>query len=139
MKSRRPFMHAARKQLNNLSKLGIRAVQWTNRRWSAEYSKPTSIFHVFIPRTSSKPLGMGFPRTSWVILDRLRTGVERFYLSMYKWGLAPSPNCKSGATNQTADHVISTCPIHREPRGVADLTVLDDDTRCWLNTTTASI
>ena len=50
--------------------------------------------HAFIPRASPKPLGMGLPRTSWVKLNRLRTGVGRFHLSMYKWGAAPSPNCE---------------------------------------------
>ena len=83
--------------------------------------------HVFVPRASSRPLGMGLPKTSWVKLNRLRTSVGRFYSSMYKWGLAPSPDCECAATNQTADHVISTCPIYRAPRGVAGPTVLDDN------------
>ena len=135
LKSRRPFVPALRKLLNDLSKLGIRAAQWTNYRWSVEYSKRTSVLHVFIPR----PLEMGLPKTPWVKLNRLRTGVWRFYSSMYKWGLAPSPNCECGATDEIADHVISTCPIHRAPRGVAGLTVLNEDARCWLNTSTASI
>ena len=91
------------------------------------------------PRTSSRPLGMGLLRTSGVKLNRLRTGVGRLYSSIYKWGLAPSPKYECSATDQTADHVISTCPLHRAPRGVAGLMALDDDTRCWLNTTTASI
>ena len=113
LKPRRPFVSAARKLLNDLFKLGIRAAQWTKYRWSPEYSKRTSVLHAFIPRTTSGLLGMGLPRTSWVKRNRLRTDVGSFYSSMYKWGLAPSPNCKCGATNQTADHVISTCPIHR--------------------------
>ena len=33
LKSRRPFVPAARKLLNNLSELGIRAAQWTNLGW----------------------------------------------------------------------------------------------------------
>ena len=132
-------MPAVRKLLNDLSKLDIRAAQWTNYRWSTEYSKHTSVLHVFISRASFMPLGMGLPITSWVKLNRQRTGVGRFYSFMYKWDLAPSPNCECGATNQTAYHAISTCPIHRAPRGVAGLTVLDDDTRCSLNTTTARI
>ena len=123
LKSRLPFVPAARKLLNDLSKLGIRRAQWTNYRWSAEYSKRTSALHVFIPRTSSRLLRMGLLRTSWVKLNHLRTGVGRFYSSMYKWGLAPSPNCECGTTDQTADLVISKCPIHRAPRGVAGLTV----------------
>ena len=71
---------------------------------------------------------MGLLRTSWVKLNRLRTGIGRFYSSMYKWGLTPLLDCECGATDQTADHVISTCPIHRTPQGVAGQKVLDDDT-----------
>ena len=54
---------------------------------------------------------------------------------MHKWGLAPSPNCECGASEQTADHVLTACPIglHRAPHGARGLTVLDDETRCWLN------
>ena len=85
------------------------------------------------------PPRMSLPRTSWVKLNRLRTGVGRFHLSMYKWGLAPSPNCEYVATEQTADHVISSCLLHHVPRGTRGLLVVDDATRCWLNTTTASI
>ena len=66
LKSRRPFAPVARKLLNDLSKLDIRAAHWTNYKWSAEYSKRTSIFHVFIFRVSSRPHGMGLPTTFWV-------------------------------------------------------------------------
>ena len=52
---------------------------------------------------------------------------------MHKWGLAPSPNCECGASEQTADHVLTACPIHRAPHGARGLTVLDDETRCWLS------
>ena len=45
-----------------------------------------------------------------IMLNCLQTGVGRFHLSMYKWGLAPSPNCECGTTEQTADHVVSLCP-----------------------------
>ena len=68
-----------------------------------------------------KATGMSLPRTSWVRLNRQRTGVGRFPSSMYKWGLALSPNGECGATEQTADHVISSCLIHhvsRETRGL---------------------
>ena len=47
--------------------------------------------------------------------------------------------CKCGASEQTADRVLTACPIHRAPHGARGLTVLDDETRCWLNNTTASI
>ena len=54
-------------------------------------------------------------------------------------GLAASPNCECGASEQTADHVLTARPIHRAPHGARGLTVLDDKTRCWLNNTTANI
>ena len=82
---------------------------------------------------------MSLPQAAWVKLNRLRTGVGRFHLSMHKWGLAPSPNCECGASEQTADHVLTACPIHRAPHGARGLTILDDETRCWLNDITASI
>ena len=89
--------------------------------------------------TGARPVGMGLPRAAWVKLNRLRTGVGRFHSFMHKWDLAPSPNCECGASEQTADYVLTACPIHRAPHGARGLTVLDDETRCWLNDTTASI
>ena len=65
-----------------------------------------------------------------VKLNRLRTGVGRFHSSMHKWVLAPSPNCECGASEQTADHVLTACPIHWAPHEARGLTVLDDETRC---------
>ena len=62
-----------------------------------------------------------------------------FCIGFQKWGLVPSPNCECGASEQTADHVLTMCPIHRAPHGARGLTVLDDKTRCWFNDITASI
>ena len=93
----------------------------------------------FCARDQCQACWMGLPRVAWVRLNRLRTGVGRFHSSMHKWGLAPSPNCECGAFEQTADHVLTACPIHRAPHGARGLTVLDDKTRCWLNDITASI
>ena len=136
--SRRPFVPAARKLLDNLSTLDIRAAQWTNFQWITEYLDGTSRLRDFMPRASLRPLGMGLPRLAWVRLNRLRTGVGRFRSSMHKWGLAPSPDCECGANEQTADHLIFECPIHRAPRGIRGLLLLDDDTRSWLTNITAS-
>ena len=139
LRSRRPFVPAARSLLDNLARLGIRASEWTNHKWNTEYYENASRFRVFVPGTGARPVGMGLPRAAWVKLNRLWTGVGRFYSSMHKWGLSPSPNCKCGASEQTADHVLTACPKHRAPHGARGLTVLDDETRCWLNNTTASI
>ena len=54
IKSRRPFVPAARKLLHNLSELGIRAAQWTNLTWDTEYSKSMSALGVYIPRVSTR-------------------------------------------------------------------------------------
>ena len=139
LRSRHPFVPAAWKLLDTLSELNIRMKQWTKHKWNADYLESSSRIRAFIPRVSSRPLGMSLLRTSWVRHNRLRTGEGRFRSSMYKWGLAPPPNCERGATEQTDDHVISSCLIHHVPRGTQGLQVLDDATRCWLNTTTASI
>ena len=64
------------------------------------------------------------PQAAWVKLNLLRTGVGRFHSSIHKWGLAPSPSCECGTSEQTADHVLTACPIHRAPHGARGLTVL---------------
>ena len=134
LRSRRPFVPGARNLLNNFARLGIRSSKWTNHKWKTEYCKNASRLRAFVPETDARPVGMGLPRAAWIKLNRLRTGVGRFYSSMHKWGLAPSPNCECGASEQTADHVLTAWP-----HGARGLTVLNDETRCWLNNTTASI
>ena len=137
LRSRRPFVPAARNLLDNLAQLGIRASEWTNHKWKTEFCENASRLRAFVPETGDRPVGMGLLRAAWVKLNRLRTGVGRFHSSMHKWGLAPSPNCECGASEQTA--VLTVCLIHRAPHGARGLTVLDDETQYWLNNTTASI
>ena len=139
LRSRRPFVPAARNLLDNLARFGIRASEWKNHKWNTEYCENTSRLRAFVPETGARPVGMGLPRAAWVKLNRLRTGVGRFHSSMHKGSLAPLPNCECGASEQTADHVLTACPIHRAPHGARGLTVLDDETRYWLNNITASI
>ena len=136
LKSKCSFVPAARNLLDNLARFGIRASVWTNQKWKISmYCENASR----LPGIGARPVGMGLHRAAWVKLNRLRTGVGQFHLSMHKWGLAPSPNCEYDASEQTADHVLTACPIHRARHGARGLTVLDDETRCWLNNTTASI
>ena len=105
LRSIRPFVPVARNFLDNLARLGIRASEWTNHKWNAKYCKNASRLRVFVPETGARPVEMGLPRATWVKLNRLPTGVGRFHSSMHKWGLAPSPNCECGVSEQTADHV----------------------------------
>ena len=123
LRSRRPFVSAARNLSNNLARLGIRASEWTNHKWKTEYCEGASRLRTFVPRTGARPVGMGLSRAAWVKLNRLRTGVGRFHSFMHKSGLAPSPNCECVASEQTADHVLTACPIHRAPHGARGLTV----------------
>ena len=139
LRSRRPFVPTVWNLLDNLARLGIRDSEWTNHKWKTEYHEGASRLRAFVPGTGARPVGMGLLRAAWVELNRLRTGVGRFHSSMHKWGLAPSPNCECGASEQTSDHVLIACPIHRAPHGAWGLMVLDDKTRCWLNNITASI
>ena len=111
LRSRRPFVPAARNILENLARVGIRASEWTNHKWNAEFCENASRLRAFVPWTGARPVGMGLPRAAWVKLNCLRTGVGRFHLSMHKWGLAPSPNCECGAFEQTAGHVLTACPV----------------------------
>ena len=130
LRTRRPFTPASRNLLNNLARLGIRVSEWTNHKWKTEYCENASRLRAFVPGTVAKPVGMGLPRAAWVKINRLRTGFGRFHLSMHKWGLAPSPNCECGTSEQTADHVPTACPTHWAPHGTRGLTVLNDETQC---------
>ena len=114
-------------------------VLYYNHKWKTEYCENASRLRAFVPETGARPVGMGLPRAAWVKLNRLLTGVERLNSFMHKWGLVPSPNCECGASEQTVDHVLTACLIHRALHGARGLTVLDDETRCWFNNTTASI
>ena len=93
----------------------------------------------FHPRHRHPHPGVTLPRRAWVRLNRLRTGVGRFRSCLYKWGMASSAACESGAEEQTVDHVVLQCPIHRPPIGLQGLTVLDDETIEWLLNTCPEI
>ena len=61
LRSRRPFVPAARHLLDNLARFGIHASEWTNHKWNVEYCKNASRLHVFVPGTGARPVGMGLP------------------------------------------------------------------------------
>ena len=128
LRSRCMFMPAVQNLLDNLARLGICASEWTNHKRKAEYRKGVSRLYAFVPGIGAKPVGIGLPQAAWVKLNHLWTGIERFHLSMHRWGLAPSPNCECGTSEQTADHILTACPIHQTPHGARGLMVLDDKT-----------
>ena len=81
---------------------------------------------VFSSPTPAPIPGTTLVRKGWVRLNRLRTGVGRFRSCLYKWGITSSAACECGAEEQTVDHVVLQCLIHRPPHGLHGLTVLDD-------------
>ena len=139
LRSRRPFVPAARNLLDNLARLGIHASEWKNHKRKTEYCENASRPRAFVPKTGARPVGMALPLAAWVKLNRLRTGVGQFHSSMHKWGLAPSPNCECGACEANRRPCTNSVPYTSGTTWSRDLTVLDDETRCWLNDITASI
>ena len=61
LRSRRPFVPTAWNLLDNLARFGIRASEWKNHKWNVEYCENASRLHVFVPKTSARPVGMGLP------------------------------------------------------------------------------
>jgi len=133
------FVPAAQQLISFSNNNNIRAAQWADHQWNAEWAyKPTRL-RILIPDTGTHPPVMTIPRKAWVRLNRLRTGVGRFLSCLYKWDMASSTACECGAEEQTVDHVVLQCPIHRPPHGLHGLTVLDDETSEWLLNTCPEI
>ena len=61
LRSRHPFVPAARNLLYNLDGLDIRASEWTNYKCNAKYCENTSKLRVFIPRTGARRVGTSLP------------------------------------------------------------------------------
>jgi len=104
-----------------------------------EWLENTSRLGTFITDIGTQPLGIALPETAWVRLNCLRTGVGRFRSCLRKLGMTLSAACEYGAEEQTVDHVVLHCPIHRPPYGAHGLTVLDDETTEWLLNTCPEI
>ena len=64
LRSRHPFVPAARNLVDNLARLGIRASEWTDHKWKTEYCENASRLRVFVPQTGARPVGMGLPRAA---------------------------------------------------------------------------
>jgi len=108
-------------------------------KWNTEWQKNTSCLHTFIPSPGPSLPGMTLPRPFWVKLNRLCSGAGLFHSTMHKWGFVPLANCRCGTEEQTADHILASCPLYHPPNGTLSLVALDDDTVNWLETTALSI
>ena len=81
LRSRHPFVLSVRNLLDNLARLGIRNLEWTNHKWKTEYCENAFRLRTFVSGTGARPVGMGLPRAAWVKLNLLRTGVGRLHSS----------------------------------------------------------
>jgi len=93
LQSRHPFVPAAQHLISSSDNNNIRAAQWADYQWNAEWTDNLTRLRIFIPNTGTHPPGMTLPRRAWVRLNRLRTGVGRFRSCLYKWGMASSAAC----------------------------------------------
>ena len=94
---------------------------WLAAAWRQEWqSAGPSCIHRHIWDPGSGAIGDKLPRRQWT--------------SMRKWGLADSVACECGDPEQTADHVITTCPLYRTP-SEAGLFDLGPEMLAWLQDT----
>ena len=134
LKSRHPYNKAAQEMLNSIPE-DISKDAWLAAAWKLEWESagPSRTHrHIWDPGGGTIG-GDDLPRRQWTTLNRLRTGVGRFKSSMKKWGLAESAACECGHPEQTADHIITTCPFR--PPSEASLFDLGPEMLAWLQDT----
>ena len=133
LKSRLRFVPAALDLLKNtMQEDQFSSAQWMTEKWRSEWESMTTPLHLHFPTPKERPAGLDLPRLAWTRLNRLHTRVERFNMSMHKWGLLPSVTCECGTEEQTPYHILCTCPIYQPPHGLCGLVELDELTKKWL-------
>ena len=100
---------------------------WIARMWSAEWQLSTSRLREYVVSPSKCCPGSDLPRQAWIKLNRLCTGLGHFNAGMWRWGLSKSPTCDCGADQQTANHIITECPLYCPPDGLHGLIDVDAD------------
>ena len=138
LKSRRPFAEHAHRLLRSTPE-DVSSRSWLSTRWNEEWrAAEHSRLHSFINTPDHVP-GQDLPRRQWTTYNRIRTGVGRFGEAMKRWGLKSTSECECGAPNQSVQHIMDDCTMHRPPNGERGLTDLDEDTRIWLASTSLEI
>ena len=138
LKSRKPYNKEAQEMLSVIPEDRSKDA-WIAATWKQEWEAigPTRV-HRYVSDPGEGVKGEDLSRKHWTTLNRLRTGVGRYKASMKKWGLADSAACECGEPEQTADHIINSCPLHRPPSeaGIFEVGPL---TRAWLQQTELTI
>jgi len=129
-----PFVLDAQQLISSSDNNNIRAAQWADHQWDAEWADNPTTLRIFIPDTGTHDPGMTFPRRAWVRLNCLRSPHRcwAFALLLETWNMTSSAACECGAEEQTVDHVVLQCPVHRPSHGLQGPTVLNDETIEWL-------
>ena len=131
LKSRHPFNKAAQEFLCSIPE-DLSTSAWLAASWKQEWeSAGPSRMHRHICDPGGDVEGGDLPRRQWTLLNRLRTGVGCFRSEMKKWGLTDSAACECGESEQTAEHIMDTCPLYRPP-SEAGLFHVGPETRAWL-------
>ena len=138
LKSRKPYNKEARDLLSVIPEDRSKDA-WIAATWKQEWeaSGPTRV-HRHVSDPGEGVNGDNLSRKHWATLNKLRNGVGRYKASMKKWGLSDSAACECGEPEQTADHIINSCPLHRPPSecGLFEVGPL---TRAWLQHTELTI
>ena len=112
---------------------------WLATAWKQEWeSAGHTRLHLYVPDPGDGVEGEDLPRRQWTLLNRLRTGVGCFKASMKKWALIDSAACECGEREQTANHIITACLLHRPP-SEEGLFRVGLETRAWLHDTMLDI
>ena len=140
LKSRKPYnLYKEAQEMLSVIPEDLSKDTWIAATWKPEWeaSGPTRVHrHVSDPGEGVK--GEDLSRKHLTTLNRLRTGFARCKASMKKWGLADSAACECGEPEQTADHIIKSCPLHRPPSETG-LFEVGPFTRAWLQQTELTI
>ena len=101
-------------QVDNLAKEGARGEQHGN---NVSFSKKKTLIRVLtMPRSQRDDYHL-LSRKQQVVLVRLRTVQNRLNSHMHgKLKLTSSPTCPCGQEDQTTEHVLQRCPLHKATR-----------------------
>ena len=122
--SRHPFHRHAGALLNS----GFTLLE----SWRAAWESATPPAQFLVTPAVCLPSGSKLPRSLWVALNRLKTGVGRFGTCLYRWVMLDTPKCICGAEVQSTIHTILDCDILRPPYCLEDLRSPDINNTKWL-------
>ena len=101
---------------------------------------------LFLARRSQKPENILYERLLSPLRRQLRQLKSRhpfvpaaLELHWHKWGMAATSACKCGAKEQTAEQVITCCPIYHHPNGARALSDVHKSLVTWLKETCKAI